>query len=152
MGVSEVLTQWTCMIFCMSWSLLNFFFWRKFLKKVLFISGSVLWKIFKKLLRRRWGWVFPMSTSFRRRRTASNSEDSPPPVENLYRNPRENSYKEAAPAPPSASGRDATMTCRDRTTEFMSAVKSLQSRQGNGLVQSRSQHLRQHSEFMQIAR
>lgn len=97
-----------------------------------------------------------MSTSFRRRRTGSNSEQDPLiSVEDQYRSPRDSSRdstRDSSPAPPFANGRDATMTCRDRTNEFMSAVKSLQSRQGNGLVQTRNNHLRQHSEFMQIAR
>lgn len=50
-------------------------------------------------------------------------------------------------------GTDPEMTCRDRTNEFMSAVKSLQSRQGNGtLPQKTNKILNQRGEFMQIAR
>ncbi|KAI8787933.1 syntaxin-5 [Biomphalaria glabrata] len=45
------------------------------------------------------------------------------------------------------------MTCRDRSVEFMSVVKSLQSRQGNGVVQNhKSKALHVRSEFTQIAK
>ncbi|XP_071833317.1 syntaxin-5-like [Apostichopus japonicus] len=46
------------------------------------------------------------------------------------------------------------MTCRDRTTEFFSAIKSLQSRQGNGVITNHKRNGRQqqHTEFMQIAK
>ncbi|XP_022332486.2 syntaxin-5-like [Crassostrea virginica] len=48
---------------------------------------------------------------------------------------------------------DTDMSCRDRTTEFFSAAKLLQSRQGNGtLAQKRNPALRQRSEFTQIAK
>ncbi|XP_048734428.2 syntaxin-5-like [Ostrea edulis] len=48
---------------------------------------------------------------------------------------------------------DTEMSCRDRTNEFFSAAKLLQSRQGNGtLAQKRNPALRQRSEFTQIAK
>ncbi|XP_070576418.1 syntaxin-5-like [Ptychodera flava] len=48
---------------------------------------------------------------------------------------------------------DSDMTCRDRTNEFLSAVKSFQSRQGNGIPpQSQNHRKLQHSEFTTIAR
>lgn len=48
---------------------------------------------------------------------------------------------------------DTDMSCRDRTNEFFSAAKLLQSRQGNGaLAQKRNPALRQRSEFTQIAK
>lgn len=48
---------------------------------------------------------------------------------------------------------DTDMSCRDRTIEFFSAAKLLQSRQGNGaLAQKRNPALRQRSEFTQIAK
>lgn len=46
------------------------------------------------------------------------------------------------------------MTCRDRTSEFTATIKSLQSRQGNGIIKSPI-HLsanNHHSNFMSIAR
>merc|ERR1712168_128830 len=43
------------------------------------------------------------------------------------------------------------MTCRDRTNEFLSAVKSLQSRQSNGYVSTRKD-LSYRSEFMLSAK
>ncbi|GFR95588.1 syntaxin-5-like [Elysia marginata] len=48
---------------------------------------------------------------------------------------------------------DPDMTCRDRSNEFLSVVKSLQSRQSNGVVanhKNRALHIR--SEFTQIAK
>lgn len=48
---------------------------------------------------------------------------------------------------------DPEMTCRDRSTEFMSVVKSIQSRQGNGAVQNhRNKALHVRSEFTNIAK
>lgn len=51
---------------------------------------------------------------------------------------------------------DLDMTCRDRTTEFLSAVKSLQGREGNGKIpfqQSRKvKDVHQWNEFMRIAK
>lgn len=44
------------------------------------------------------------------------------------------------------------MTCRDRSTEFLSAVKLLQSRQGNGVAHKQNKALQQRSEFSQIAK
>ncbi|XP_005100954.1 syntaxin-5 [Aplysia californica] len=57
------------------------------------------------------------------------------------------------PPPPSQPLIDPDMTCRDRSNEFMSVVKSLQSRQGNGAVPNhRNRALHQRSEFTQIAK
>uniref|UniRef100_A0A0B7ATL4 Syntaxin-5 n=1 Tax=Arion vulgaris TaxID=1028688 RepID=A0A0B7ATL4_9EUPU len=58
-----------------------------------------------------------------------------------------------SPSQQKQSFTDPDMTCRDRSTEFMSVVKSLQSRQGNGAIQNhknRALHVR--SEFTQIAK
>ncbi|XP_014676606.1 PREDICTED: syntaxin-5-like, partial [Priapulus caudatus] len=59
-------------------------------------------------------------------------------------------------ASPARSGPlDADMTCRDRTTEFMSTLKSMQSRMGSSQLSSVYQNhsdLKQRSEFMQIAK
>lgn len=46
----------------------------------------------------------------------------------------------------------AEMTCRDRTNEFISAVKSMQSRQGNGLLSRPRNQMEARSEFMLVAR
>ncbi|XP_074642076.1 syntaxin-5-like isoform X2 [Tubulanus polymorphus] len=69
-----------------------------------------------------------------------------------YNNQSSNNYSGSQPkAPPSPT--DKEMSCRDRTNEFMSAVKILQSRQGNGALASQNHRaLRQRSEFTQIAR
>ena len=52
---------------------------------------------------------------------------------------------------------EETMTCRDRTNEFMLAVKSFQGRQVNGAVPSlresrKGKSIQQYSEFMRIAK
>uniref|UniRef100_T1JGD8 t-SNARE coiled-coil homology domain-containing protein n=1 Tax=Strigamia maritima TaxID=126957 RepID=T1JGD8_STRMM len=51
---------------------------------------------------------------------------------------------------------NSEMTCRDRTNEFIGAVKSLQGRQGNGVVPHQQlrkvKGLQQWSEFMRIAK
>ena len=48
---------------------------------------------------------------------------------------------------------DSEMSCRDRTTEFLSAAKLMQNRQGNGAINSRHDPaLRQRSEFTKIAK
>lgn len=46
------------------------------------------------------------------------------------------------------------MTCRDRTSEFTATIKSLQSRQGNGIIKSQTHTsaTNHHSKFMSIAR
>lgn len=44
------------------------------------------------------------------------------------------------------------MSCRDRTGEFLSACKTLQTRQINGAIQRPNHPLRQRSEFTQIAK
>ena len=61
---------------------------------------------------------------------------------------------QSVPSPPRPQRPDPDMTCRDRTNEFATVVKSLQSRQvGNGVVPSaRSKALQQRGEFMLIAR
>lgn len=99
----------------------------------------------------------------RRRRTRSGSleeqtDQSVPP--GSYRNstpprgPPPVPGSPRAPAHGRAGTTDRDMTCRDRTHEFMSAVKSIQSRQGNGLVNGRIKNkaLNQRSEFTLIAR
>lgn len=61
-------------------------------------------------------------------------------------------FVQQAVPPPVAPFKDRDMTCRDRTMEFMSAVKSMQSRQGNGTLSARQRALQHRGEFMQIAR
>lgn len=58
------------------------------------------------------------------------------------------------PRPAGYNSSQIAMTCRDRTNEFTTIVKSLQSRQvGNGLVQSRQRNpLHHRGEFMAIAK
>ena len=70
--------------------------------------------------------------SARRRRTNSGSERGPNKENYQYRSAANNKtfiQVQESPKPPPPPARDPNMTCRDRTTEFMSAVKSLQSRQ-----------------------
>ncbi|KAI0219604.1 Syntaxin-5 [Lamellibrachia satsuma] len=95
----------------------------------------------------------------RRRRTNSNSEDKENyPIVNAKGNRTYVSSGTAYEATKShglpVDDIDAGMTCRDRTNEFMSAVKSIQTRQGNGLVQNRhkTNALHQQSQFMLVAR
>ncbi|XP_013387694.1 syntaxin-5-like [Lingula anatina] len=79
--------------------------------------------------------------------TAYNTRGSPSGSPSLSTRPQ-------AP-PPSLRQVDPDMTCRDRTNEFMSAVKSMQSRQVmNGSLPSRmsSNTLRQRSQFTQLAK
>ncbi|ELT98046.1 hypothetical protein CAPTEDRAFT_21294 [Capitella teleta] len=102
----------------------------------------------------------------RRRRTNSNSEnDSHPqsgssrthasPTEGVSYSGVPNGQAVAPPPqtyvpPPRIS---ADMKCRDRSNEFATIVKSLQSRQvGNGSLPSKSKALQHRSEFMQIAK
>lgn len=61
---------------------------------------------------------------------------------------------QSVPSQPPQHRQDPGMTCRDRTNEFVTVVKSLQSRQvGNGVVPSgRNNALQIRSEFMLIAR
>ena len=73
----------------------------------------------------------------RRRRTNSGSSEND--ANNHYASGYYNQQKsgggfysqttESSPSPPPRPPGDPTMTCRDRTNEFLSAVKSLQSRQ-----------------------
>ncbi|KAK2150428.1 hypothetical protein LSH36_405g00044 [Paralvinella palmiformis] len=102
----------------------------------------------------------------RRRCTNSNSEKEDDKENYKAYSTSVYSYKQTPPAKGSSpvssdpslppAGRiitDADMTCRDRTNEFMSAVKSLQSRQGNGTLPNKvNKALSQRGEFMQIAK
>lgn len=89
----------------------------------------------------------------RRRRNNSDSDDQPNP----YRFHKTGQTIETQITTVSdfhSSSLDLEMSCRDRTTEFASAVKSLKSRQSNGhLPSSRNTHaVKQRSEFTQIAK
>ncbi|XP_064599863.1 syntaxin-5-like [Liolophura sinensis] len=90
----------------------------------------------------------------RRRRTNSGSEDQTKdysPGVRLGAGYGTGSVRSGTP--PRASHHDPNMTCRDRSTEFMAVVKSLQSRQGNGVIaRTTNRDLRNRSEFTQIAR
>ena len=74
-----------------------------------------------------------MSTAYRRRRVGSSSDSDPSPSPYSSYPPPGGSaaHPYSSPPPPPAVGhvQDLDMTCRDRTNEFMSAVKSMQSRQ-----------------------
>ncbi|XP_076463574.1 syntaxin-5-like [Babylonia areolata] len=97
----------------------------------------------------------------RRRRTNSGSDSSQPSsysqgpqappspavAQQGSRYLRTSPPPQAAPPPP-----DPEMTCRDRSNEFMSAVKLLQSRQGNGVAYRQNRALQQRSEFSRIAK
>lgn len=91
----------------------------------------------------------------RRRRTNSggdHQQSSQATHSNQQQNYRGNT-RHQSPTPPRPPAIDPDMTCRDRSNEFMSVVKSLQSRQGNGVAPShrnRALHIR--SEFTQIAK
>ncbi|KAK2175404.1 hypothetical protein NP493_734g00031 [Ridgeia piscesae] len=95
----------------------------------------------------------------RRRRTNSNSEDKEnypliaPKSSQTYVSSG-SSYEATKTYGLPVDDINADMTCRDRTNEFMSAVKSIQARHGNGLVQNRhkTEALHQQSQFMQVAR
>lgn len=92
----------------------------------------------------------------RRRRNNSDSDDRPNQYTRLQ-NPAQ-TYETTLPTATvtsdfSSSYIDSEMSCRDRTNEFASAVKSLQSRQVNGVVPTRrSEAIKQRSEFTQIAK
>ncbi|XP_067681085.1 syntaxin-5-like [Haliotis asinina] len=91
----------------------------------------------------------------RRRRTNSGSDNHQSGSDRSGYSSRSNIVqdKQQSPRPPSKFQHDPDMTCRDRTTEFMSAVKSQQSRQSNGVSPShRNRDLRQRSQFTQIAK
>ncbi|KAH9490773.1 Syntaxin-5 [Bulinus truncatus] len=90
----------------------------------------------------------------RRRRTNSGSDSQQQSPSPSYP-PGHSSPRQQSPSPPRPQPifSDPEMTCRDRSIEFMSVVKSLQSRQGNGVVpnpKSKALHVR--SEFTQIAK
>ncbi|XP_059179346.1 syntaxin-5-like [Physella acuta] len=96
----------------------------------------------------------------RRRRTNSGSDSqqqqqavsSSYPYQQSHSSPRQQSPPPSQ-SPPQQHFIDPEMTCRDRSTEFISVVKSLQSRQGNGVVQNhRNKALHVRSEFTQIAK
>jgi len=93
----------------------------------------------------------------RRRRNNSDSDDQPNPYR--YQRPSGQTFVNQSPPPPPPVSQEfslpvyeSEMSCRDRTTEFMSAVKSLQTRQQNGVVSRKSAAIRQRSEFTQIAK
>ncbi|KAK7103417.1 syntaxin-5-like [Littorina saxatilis] len=94
----------------------------------------------------------------RRRRTNSGSENSQPTYsQGPYSppSPKDQSSKylrTSPPPPPPKPPVDPEMTCRDRSNEFMSAVKLLQSRQGNGVVPRHNKALQARSEFTRIAK
>ncbi|KAK3586833.1 hypothetical protein CHS0354_034870 [Potamilus streckersoni] len=86
----------------------------------------------------------------RRRRTNSGSESATYNQNNSYYVSAGKTYTDSYQP---QNFPDPEMSCRDRTQEFSSAVKSLQSRQGNGFVATRQNAaLRQRSEFTQIAK
>ncbi|KAK3092317.1 hypothetical protein FSP39_001243 [Pinctada imbricata] len=86
--------------------------------------------------------------SARRRRTNSGSEKSYD--SNGYISQRNQTY---VVENPHTISKDPEMSCRDRSGEFMSAVKLLQSRQGNGVPpHKQNASLRHRSEFTQIAK
>lgn len=88
----------------------------------------------------------------RRRRTNSGSESK----QNGYQSHQtgKGTYTSNSPlSSPSKSYPEPEMSCRDRTNEFMSAVKLMQSRHGNGVVShGQNPALRHRSEFTQIAK
>lgn len=101
--------------------------------------------------------------SARRRRTNSGSSETDAKRDNYYppgnynqQTSRTYSVQTENPSPPPPRKYfvdESNMTCRDRTNEFMSAVKSLQSRQGNGVVPNRANGaIRQRSDFMMAAK
>lgn len=92
----------------------------------------------------------------RRRRNNSDSDERPNPY-NRYQGSTGQTF--VTQTPPSTSDYslpviDTEMSCRDRTSEFMSAVKSLQSRQVNGAVPAsrRAADIKHRSEFTKIAK
>jgi len=89
----------------------------------------------------------------RRRRTNSGGENQAN-QSNQQQNYRGSTRQQTPTStPPRSSAIDPDMTCRDRSNEFMSVVKSIQSRQGNGVApnhRNRALHIR--SEFTQIAK
>ncbi|KAK0052308.1 syntaxin-5 [Biomphalaria pfeifferi] len=87
----------------------------------------------------------------RRRRTNSGSDSQQQSPSSSYQ--LGHSRQQSPPPPAQSIFTDPEMTCRDRSVEFMSVVKSLQSRQGNGVVQNhKSKALHVRSEFTQIAK
>lgn len=89
----------------------------------------------------------------RRRRTNSGSEEKSSGYSRYQGNGT--TYVSRTPDSPESSRiiPDSEMSCRDRTTEFYSAVKSLQTHHTNGVVPSKqSAAIRQRSEFTQIAK
>ncbi|XP_041353212.1 syntaxin-5-like [Gigantopelta aegis] len=92
----------------------------------------------------------------RRRRTNSGSENPHSFTDgNSYVTRTRTTVVQSVQASPQAShiSVDPDMTCRDRTNEFMSAVKSLQSRQGNGVAPHyRNRDLAHRSKFTLIAK
>ena len=79
-----------------------------------------------------------MNSQFRRRRTNSNGDQDPNQDVYAYRPPPASGQRYSPERLPTDSlyrgDTEPDMTCRDRTNEFMSAVKSMQSRQVSYLV------------------
>jgi len=96
-----------------------------------------------------------------RRRIPSESDSQPRPtiveVNGNYSGPVTGPTRQTTYTVPSVGGlSDLTdMTCRDRTLEFISAIKSLQGRQGNGFIPPRPNKkpdVNSWKEFMQVAK
>jgi len=93
-----------------------------------------------------------MST-FRRRHVYSNSSYDSSDHNNSYLLNSEAPVKKALPSSFQAVNEPTNdMTCRDRTNEFLSTVKSLQSSQTNGYKSTPKTPLAYRSEFMKIAK
>ncbi|KAL4238833.1 Syntaxin-5 [Mactra antiquata] len=93
----------------------------------------------------------------RRRKNNSESDDPPNPYNSRYQQNSQTFVSQVTSAPSdsdlSSTYFEPEMSCRDRTNEFRSAVKSLQSRQVNGVTHSRrSEAIGQRSEFTKIAK
>jgi len=93
----------------------------------------------------------------RRRRKDSGSDSHSSQSQHPAESQNQSAWRSTKSSSPSPSKpprvTDPDMTCRDRSHEFMSVVKSLQSRQGNGAVPNhRNKALHQRSEFTQIAK
>jgi len=86
-----------------------------------------------------------MTTVYRRRPRAGDSLNN-----STHSNNSDSQELAASPGNSFDKVDDNNMSCRDRTNEFMSAVKSMQSRQVNGFTAKTK--IQQRSEFMQIAR
>ncbi|KAH3853974.1 syntaxin-5-like [Dreissena polymorpha] len=96
----------------------------------------------------------------RRRRNNSESDDQPNPYGRYQSQAPTTFVSQTPPVQTYTSSEiplasyDSDMSCRDRTHEFMSAVKSLQAHQVNGVSPAvrKSAAIKQRSEFTQIAK